>query len=87
MSERDLAVLVVDDEDDARELMAELLGGCGLAVSTAGSAAEALDALTRDHPDLIVSDIGMPKGLSGRRFVRGTCGVEAIRTPSLRSTR
>ncbi len=58
---RGARVLVVDDEDDARELVAELLDGCGLSVATARSAAEAFDLVREQPPDLIVSDIGMPQ--------------------------
>ena len=53
-------VLVVDDEPDARELVGRLLENCGAEVLRAGSAAEALDALTQYTPTVIVSDIGMP---------------------------
>jgi CheY-like chemotaxis protein len=57
-------VLVVDDEADARELVATLLRHYGARVTAVSSAAEALallkssDAETR--PDVLVSDIGMP---------------------------
>ena len=55
-----LRVLVVEDEPDARELLAELLGSCGVQVQMASSVAEALDAFQRDRPEVILSDIGMP---------------------------
>lgn len=54
-------VLVVDDEADARQLIEHLLVKCKAAVITAGSAAEGLDAVKRHRPDMILSDIGMPK--------------------------
>jgi signal transduction histidine kinase/ActR/RegA family two-component response regulator len=53
-------VLVVDDEADARELIAAVLGQSGAEVATAASAAEALDSLTRLQPHVLVSDISMP---------------------------
>ncbi len=53
-------VLVVDDEPDARELVAYLLETSGMEVSVAGSAAEALTSLADHVPDVVVSDIGMP---------------------------
>jgi CheY-like chemotaxis protein len=53
-------VLVVDDEADARELIAAVLGQSGAEVATAASAAEALDSLTRVRPHVLVSDISMP---------------------------
>jgi PAS domain S-box-containing protein len=57
---RGLRVLLVDDEPDARELLAEVLEQHGAAVSAAASADEALRALRLDRPDVLVSDIGLP---------------------------
>ena len=54
-------ILIVDDEADARDLLAELLSGFGAAVHSAGSACEALSLLARVRPDLLISDIGMPE--------------------------
>jgi signal transduction histidine kinase len=56
-----LRLLVVDDEADARELVARLLRDAGAEVETADCAAAALEALPRFRPDLLVSDIGMPE--------------------------
>jgi signal transduction histidine kinase/ActR/RegA family two-component response regulator len=53
-------VLVVDDDDDTREIIGSLLAGAGAEVITARSAAEARDALTHIHPSVLVSDIAMP---------------------------
>jgi K+-sensing histidine kinase KdpD/ActR/RegA family two-component response regulator len=53
-------VLVVDDEPDAREMMACALANCGTTVLTAGSSQEALDALTHTDVDVLLADIGMP---------------------------
>jgi CheY-like chemotaxis protein len=55
-----IRVLVVDDEPDARELVAYVLETCGMQVRIAGAASEALTALERFTPHVIVSDIGMP---------------------------
>jgi CheY-like chemotaxis protein len=52
--------LLVEDEPDSRELLARLLESCGAEVRVAGSAAEALTLLVREHPDLLISDIAMP---------------------------
>jgi PAS domain S-box-containing protein len=57
-----LRVLAVDDEADARQLVAEILGRCGAQVRTAASVGEALEALGAWRPDVILSDIGMPYG-------------------------
>jgi PAS domain S-box-containing protein len=55
----DREILVVDDERDAREFLALLLSGLGARVRTAGSVAAALDAMTRQRPDLLLADIEM----------------------------
>jgi CheY-like chemotaxis protein len=54
-------VLVVDDEPDAQVLVKRVLTMSRASVITAGSAAEALAALRRDRPDILLSDIGMPE--------------------------
>ena len=64
-----LRVLVVDDEPDARELLAVGLGHCGALVTTASSALEALEAITGEKFDVLVSDIGMP-GEDGYELIR-----------------
>jgi CheY-like chemotaxis protein len=66
---RGLKVLIVDDEDDTRELVATTFSGCGCVVQGASSAREALEAVRAFHPDVIVSDIGMP-GEDGYELVR-----------------
>lgn len=55
-----IRVLVVDDEADARELLATILRQSGAEVKTADSAAMALTVLTEWQPNILVSDIGMP---------------------------
>jgi CheY-like chemotaxis protein len=51
---------VVDDEQDARELVMTVLAGHGAVVTTAASAAVAISALEQEVPDVLLSDIGMP---------------------------
>jgi signal transduction histidine kinase/CheY-like chemotaxis protein len=55
-----LAVLVVDDDSDARDLVARVLAECGAKVVTAVSSRNALEALSRESFALLVFDIGMP---------------------------
>jgi PAS domain S-box-containing protein len=64
-----LKVLVVDDEADTLELLRVGLGECGAQVTTAGSAEEALEAVAKERPDLLVSDIGMA-GVDGYDLIR-----------------
>jgi signal transduction histidine kinase/CheY-like chemotaxis protein len=56
-----IRVLVIDDEADARELVAYVLESCGMEVRTAGSVAAALGELSKYAPHVILSDIGMPE--------------------------
>jgi len=65
----DVTVLVVDDQEDARELMTAVLGRCGARVVAVGSADAALEALDREHPDVILSDLEMP-GEDGYSLIR-----------------
>jgi len=53
-------VLVVDDEEDVRLLMCELLGRQGAVVEVAASADEAMAMVRSFRPHVLVSDIGMP---------------------------
>lgn len=53
-------ILVVDDIADTRDLVAEVLQAYGAEVITVESGAAALQALESFHPEVLVSDIGMP---------------------------
>jgi two-component system OmpR family response regulator len=53
-------ILVVDDEEHITELLAMGLGYQGFEVERASSGREALDAVTRRAPDLIVLDVMLP---------------------------
>jgi CheY-like chemotaxis protein len=53
-------VLVVDDSAVIREMLADILGEHGAAVTAVGSAESALDAVTRERPDVLISDLEMP---------------------------
>jgi CheY-like chemotaxis protein len=52
--------MLVDDESDARELATVLLQMAGAEVIAVASAADALSAIERTKPDVVVSDVGMP---------------------------
>ncbi len=64
-----LRVLAVEDEPDARELVRSVLEDAGCVVNTAGSVPEALAALDREVPDVLISDIGLP-GETGYDLMR-----------------
>jgi CheY-like chemotaxis protein len=68
-----LRVLVVDDEARFREMLGELMGCCGAAVTAVGSVAEALRMMPEVRPDVLLSDLSMPErdGYALIRAVRG----------------
>ena len=64
-----LRVLVIDDEEDARELLTIALTQSGAEVRTAGTVKAALEILNQWNPNVLVSDIGMP-GENGYDLIR-----------------
>ena len=54
-------ILVVDDQESMREMLADLLDLMGLTVSTVGSGAEALRLLEDQEVDLVITDLNMPQ--------------------------
>jgi len=64
-----LKILVVDDEPDARLLLKRVLEDCKAEVFIAGSAAEAIQIIKANRPDVLVSDIGMAD-VDGYEFLR-----------------
>ncbi len=69
---RGLRVLLVDDEEDARELLAAVLVSAGADVTAAASAGDALTVFAATPFDVLISDLGMPRedGLSLIRRAR-----------------
>jgi len=67
-----VTVLYVDDEPDARELAERILAHQGAKVITADSAEAGRQLMAREHPDVLVADIGMPEedGYSLIRTIR-----------------
>lgn len=63
-----LRVLVVDDEEDTRELLRSIIEACGGVVTTASSSEDALAELRKASFDVLVSDVGMPEE-DGYRFI------------------
>src|SRR5215831_2603117 len=53
-------ILVVEDDDDTRDLLEVLLDTQGALVTATGSVMEALHAYDQSRPDVTVADIGMP---------------------------
>ncbi len=83
-----IKVLVVDDEQDARDLVKRLLCDCSAQVLTAASAAQALEVIEREAPDILVSDIGMPEtdGYELLRMIRARESGDGTRLPAVALT-
>ncbi len=71
-----LRILVVDDENDTRELLRFILEQCGAVVTTAADAQEALAVLRTGDPEVLLSDIGMP-GTDGYALIRSVRALPA----------
>lgn len=67
-------VLVVDDNEDAAELLAELLRLKGFEVSIAHTPVAALDLVATFSPEVALLDIGLP-GMTGYELARRLCEV------------
>ncbi|MGD0676349.1 MAG: ATP-binding protein [Polyangiaceae bacterium] len=83
-----LRLLVIDDEEDARGLVSEVLREQGAEVHCAASAREALDKFAIVRPDVVVSDIGMPEadGFALIRRIRALSPAQGGRTPAVALT-
>ncbi len=81
-------VLLVDDEADARELVATVLRSRGAEVTMAASAEQALTLVAKQMPMVLVSDIGMPQvdGYELMRRVRTSFGAKGAELPAIALT-
>jgi signal transduction histidine kinase len=72
--------IIIDDNDDARELVGELLRGKGFEVLTAADGETGLKLIREHHPDVAIVDLGLP-------LLDGFGVVEALRkdAPDLRT--
>ena len=75
-------VLAVEDDADSLELVRTVLVSQGARVTLALSAKEAMEALAREIPDIILSDIEMPGG-DGYDLVRDIRGAQSARLQSV----
>jgi signal transduction histidine kinase len=83
-----LRVLIVDDDEDCRDVLAHVLGLAGAYVRLAASASAALDSLSQELPDVMVSDIGMPDedGFSLIKKVRARAAEQGGKLPAVALT-
>jgi CheY-like chemotaxis protein len=81
-------VLVVDDDNDSRELIGHVLADCAAHVVAAASAREALDLVEKLRPHVMVSDIGMPEvdGIDLLKRIRALGQERGGNTPAIALT-
>ena len=81
-------VLVVDDAADTLDVLEQILRHSGATIVSAPNAAQALDLVERERPDVIVSDIGMPEvdGLEMIRRIRRRAAHHGGATPAIALT-
>jgi CheY-like chemotaxis protein/anti-sigma regulatory factor (Ser/Thr protein kinase) len=84
---RGVRVLVVDDDGDARAVLKHVLARAGADVREAADVSSALDQLAAFHPQVLLSDVGMPRqdGYDLIRAVRGR-GYSAEELPAIALT-
>jgi len=71
-------ILTVDDSRMMREMLLMVLQGAGFSVVQAEDGADGLEVLARSSPDVIITDINMPK-LDGYGFIEGVRRDERYR--------
>src|SRR2546427_3897380 len=76
-----MSILVVDDDKESRDIVAEYLQGHQAIVRTATSASQAFEVLQREHVDVLLADIAMP-GEDGYALIRK---LRACTAPALAS--
>lgn len=76
---RPLRILLVDDDDDVREMLTLELASAGYAVDAAASGAEALSRARSTPPDLLLLDFQMP-GMDGGEVIDGVRATSRLRT-------
>ncbi|MGV3742003.1 MAG: response regulator [Burkholderiaceae bacterium] len=69
-----MSILVVEDNNDFRELLCEMLRMLGHSVSSEASAEHALNAWDANKPDLVITDLTLP-GMSGMEFAKQLHGL------------
>ena len=83
-----LKILVVDDDQDTRDLLEWVLRRVGAEVVAVPSAQAAMEALEKERPHILVSDIAMPEedGLSLMRRIRALPREHGGRIPAVALT-
>ena len=75
-TERKINVLVVDDDQDTRELLDEVLSAEGYSVMSSGSGEDALEIGKRELFDVIISDMRLGPDLNGLDVLRAYKSIQ-----------
>lgn len=75
-------IVVVDDARAAAHVLSKLLEAMGQQVTSVNDAADAIELIERELPDIVISDIAMP-GMDGHELARRLRGKESLKSVTL----